>query len=97
MSSGLVLEQRRDPWESFRFWVAITVGVYAIRAAFVATWPGAIPGFVLGLLVLVALMLALRALLFPDRVTHWRESEAGFLADLRDDWSQWWHRRMGGR
>ena len=74
---GLAVEQRRDPWESFRLWVALTIGLYAVRAAYVATWPGAIPGFVLALMVLVALALALRALLFPGRVVPWREVEGG--------------------
>ena len=92
-----MVEQRRDPWEPFRLWVALTIGLYAIRAAFVFTWPGAIPGFVLALMVLVALALALRALLFPGRVVLWREVKEGFWAEIREDWGHWWRRRLGGR
>jgi len=92
-----VVEQRRDPWESFRLWVALTIGVYAIRAAFVVTWPGAIPGFVLVLMVLLALLLALRALLFPGRISPWRDGEGGFWSEMRQDWGHWWRRRLGGR
>ncbi|MCP9858367.1 MULTISPECIES: hypothetical protein [unclassified Cyanobium] len=82
------MEQRRDPWAPFRIWTALTIGVYALRATFAATWVGAIPGWVLLLLLLVALALAALALLFPGRVISWREGEpmgwwGRFLADRR--------------
>jgi hypothetical protein len=82
------VEQRRDPWAPFRIWTALTIGLYALRATFAATWVGAIPGWVLLLLLLVALVLATWALLFPGRVTPWREGEpmgwwGRFLADRR--------------
>ena len=62
--------------------------LYAVRATFAATWVGAIPGWVLLLLLLVALALAASALLFPGRVVPWREGEpmgwwARFQADRR--------------
>jgi hypothetical protein len=50
--------QPRDPWAPFRFWLALTLAVYALRAVFVVQGPGAIPGWVLLALVLVALALA---------------------------------------
>lgn len=82
------MEQRRDPWAPFRIWTALTIGVYAVRATFAATWVGAIPGWVLLLLLLVALLLATSALLFPGRVIPWREGDpmgwwARFQADRR--------------
>jgi hypothetical protein len=67
------VQRRRDPWAPFRIGIALTIGLYALRAALVTTPLGAIPGYVLLLLVLAALALALRALLWPGRVTFWRE------------------------
>jgi hypothetical protein len=90
------LRRRRDPWEPFRLWLALTIGLYAVRAGFAHTWPGAIPGWVLLAMVLVALALALRALLFPGRVEPYREGDTGWWNDLRDDWDLWWRRRGRG-
>ncbi len=67
------MQRRRDPWAPFRIWIALTIGLYALRAALVTTLLGAIPGFVLLLMVLVALLLAALALLRPGRVQRWRE------------------------
>ena len=50
--------RQRDPWEPFRLWLAFTIGLYAMRAFFAATWVGAIPGWVLLGMVLIALFLA---------------------------------------
>ena len=80
------MERRRDPWAPFRIWIALTIGLYALRAAFVTTPLGAIPGFVLLAMVLGALLLAARALLWPGRVTAWREGPA-----------PWWAGRHQGR
>ncbi|MEB3307855.1 MAG: hypothetical protein VKK98_06860 [Cyanobacteriota bacterium] len=85
-----------DPWEPFRLWLAFTVGVYAVRAYFAGRWPGAIPGWVLLTLVLVALALAGMALLFPGRVVPFRSGDGGWWNDLRDDGRLWWRRRRGG-
>jgi hypothetical protein len=85
--------RRRDPWEPFRLWLAFTIALYAVRASFAWTWPGAIPGWVLLVMVLVALLLALKALLFPGRVVPHRQGDGGWWADLRDDWRLWWRRR----
>ena len=89
------VQRQRDPWEPFRLWLALTIGVYAIRAFFAATWVGAIPGWVLLAMVLIALALASKALLFPGRVVAFREGDGGWWADLRDDWRLWWRRRKG--
>jgi hypothetical protein len=62
---------------------------------FVAQAPGAIPGWVLLALLLVALALAGKALLFPGRVQPFRQGDGGWLNDLRDDWQLWWKRRRG--
>jgi hypothetical protein len=67
------VQRRRDPWAPFRIWIALTIGLYALRAALVTTPLGAIPGYVLLLMVLVALALAALALLRPGRVQRWRE------------------------
>jgi hypothetical protein len=88
--------RQRDPWEPFRLWLAITIGLYAIRAGFAATWVGTIQGWVLLVMVLVALALASKALLFPGRVTPYRQGDAGWWSDLNDDWRLWWRRRRGG-
>ena len=80
------MERRRDPWAPFRIWIALTIGLYALRAAFVTTPLGAIPGFVVLAMVLGALVLAARALLWPGRVTPWREGPA-----------PWWAGRDQGR
>ncbi len=90
------MQRQRDPWEPFRLWLALTIGLYAVRASLAWTWPGAIPGWVLLALVLVALVLASRALLFPGRVVPYREGDGGWWADLRDDWRLWWRRRGRG-
>lgn len=87
--------QPRDPWEPFRFWLAFTLALYALRALFAAQWPGAIPGWVVLTLVLVALALASKALLFPGRVQPFRQGDGGWWNDLRDDWQLWWQRRRG--
>jgi hypothetical protein len=87
--------QPRDPWEPFRLWLALTLAVYAVRALFAAQWPGAIPGWVLLVMVLVALALASAAVLFPGRVVPWRQGDGGWWNDLRDDWQLWWRRRRG--
>ena len=58
------MQRQRDPWEPFRLWLALTIGLYAVRAFFAATWVGAIPGWVLLVMVLIALALAGKALLF---------------------------------
>ena len=71
------MQRRRDPWAPFRIWIALTIGVYALRAAFVTTPLGLIPGFVLLLMVLLALLLAALALLRPRRVQRWREERHG--------------------
>ena len=77
------MERRRDPWAPFRIWIALTIGLYALRAAFVTTPLGAIPGFVLLLMVLGALLLAARALLFPGRVVPFREGPPPWWAGRR--------------
>lgn len=89
------MPQQRDPWESFRLWLAFTLAVYAIRAIFAAKWPGGIPGWVLLGMVLVALALAGAAVLFPGRVVPWRHGDGSWWNDLRDDWQLWWIRRRG--
>ncbi|MEB3361048.1 MAG: hypothetical protein VKI42_02860 [Synechococcaceae cyanobacterium] len=89
------MERRRDPWAPFRLWVALTIGLFAVRAVSLATpftWPGAIPGWVLLMMVMVALLLALRALLWPGRVVFWREAEPGIWAEISHDWRRWWSR-----
>ena len=94
------MEQRRDPWAPFRIWVAFTIGLFAVRAVSLGTpliWLGAIPGWVLLLLVMIALLLAAKALLLPARVLPWREGEPGLWAEITDDWRHWWQRRTGGR
>lgn len=93
------MEQRRDPWAPFRLWVAFTIGLFAVRAVSLGTpmiWLGAIPGWVLLVFVMVALCLAARALLFPNRVVSWREGEPGLWADITDDWRHWRRRRGRG-
>jgi len=87
------VQRQRDPWEPFRLWLALTIGLYALRAFFAAAWPGAIPGWVLLVMVLIALVLASKALLFPGRVVPYREGDGGWWNDLRDDWRLWWQRR----
>ena len=96
------MDQRRDPWAPFRFWVALTIGLFALRAV-ALTSPlaplralGAIPGWVLLLLVLLSLLLAAAALLFPGRVEPWREGEPGLWAEITADWRHRWH-RLGSR
>jgi hypothetical protein len=77
------VQRRRDPWAPFRIGIALTIGLYALRAALVTTPLGAIPGYVLLLLVLAALALALQALLWPGRVVFWRETAPGRQAPGR--------------
>jgi len=91
------LARQHDPWEPFRFWLALSLAVYAIRAFFAAQWPGAIPGWVLLVLVLLNLLLAARALLFPARVIAFREGDGGWWNDFHEDWRLWWQRRQQGR
>jgi hypothetical protein len=92
------VERRRDPWAPFRIWIALTIGLYALRAAFVTTWLGAIPGFVLLLLLLVALVLAGVAVLLPGRVTPYRENETRWWSAIGEDGRHGWRRlRRGGR
>lgn len=89
------LNPRRDPWTPFRLWVALTIGLFAVRSVSLSTaflWPGAIPGWILLSMVLIALMLAAKALLFPGRVVAWRDGEPGFWAEITDDWRQRWQR-----
>ena len=90
------MNPRRDPWTPFRLWVALTIGLFAVRSVSLSTaflLPGAIPGWILLSMVLIALALAAKALLCPARVVAWREGEPGFLAEITDDWRQWWQRR----
>lgn len=90
------LNSRRDPWTPFRLWVALTIGLFAVRSLSLSTaflWPGAIPGWILLSMVLIALALAAKALLLPGRVVAWRDGEPGFWAEITDDWRQWWQRR----
>lgn len=92
----LALNSRRDPWTPFRLWVALTIGLFAVRSLSLSTaflWPGAIPGWILLSMVLIALALAAKALLFPGRVVGWRDGEPGFWAEITDDWRQWLQRR----
>lgn len=91
------LPRQHDPWEPFRLWLAFTLGLYVLRALFAAQWPGAIPGWILLLMVLVGLSLAAKVLLFPGRVVPYREGDGGWFNDLRDDWRLWWQRRQQGR
>ena len=56
------MQRRRDPWAPFRIWIALSIGLYALRAAFVTTPLGAIPGFVLLLMVATALAFQLPVL-----------------------------------
>ena len=91
------MPRRHDPWESFRLWLALTLAVYALRAYFVVYWPGAIPGWVLLVMVQITLVLAAKALLFPGRVLPYREGDGDWLNDLRDDWHLWWQRRRQER
>jgi len=89
------LNPRRDPWTPFRLWVALTIATFALRSVSLSTallWPGAIPGWILLTMVLIALVLAAKALLFPGRVLAWREGEPGIWAEIMDDWRQLWRR-----
>ena len=97
------MEQRRDPWAPFRFWVALTIALFAIRAVAVTApfvwvrWLGSIPGWVLLLMVLLTLVLAAAALLFPARTIPFRDGEPGLWQDMLEDWRHRWHRRGGAR
>lgn len=96
------MDQRRDPWAPFRFWVALTIGLFALRAVSLSSTLaplrrlGDIPGWVLLLMVLAALLLASAALLFPGRIEPWREGEPGLWAEISDDWRHRWRRLSGG-
>ena len=92
-----MIQRPRDPWEPFRLWLALTIGVYALRAFFADSWLGAIPGWVLLAMVLGGLALGAKAVLLPGRVIPFREGDHGLWADLLDDWRLWWRRRMGER
>jgi hypothetical protein len=73
----------------FRLWVALTIALFAVRSVSLVTafsWPGMIPGWVLLAMVLLALLLAARAVLLPGRVVPWREDEPGLWAEIRGDW-----------
>ncbi len=94
------MQHRRDPWAPFRIWVAFTIGLFAVRAVSLGTpltWLGAIPGWVLLLMVMVALLLATLALLRPGRVVPWREGEPGLWAEISADWRQRWRGRSRER
>ena len=97
------MEQRRDPWAPFRFWVALTIGLFALRAvSFTAPfqwvrWLASIPGWVLLLMVMVALLLATTALLFPARIVPYREGEASLWAEISEDWRHRWRRGTSRR
>lgn len=96
MELDQTLEPRRDPWTPFRLWVALTIGLFAVRSVSLSTafsWPGAIPGWILLTMVLIALALAAKALLFPGRMVAWREGDPGLWAEITDDWRQWRQRR----
>ena len=95
------MEQRRDPWAPFRLWVALTIGLFALRSVSITApfaWLrtlASIPGWVLLLMVMVALLLASTALLFPARIVPWREGESGLWGEISEDWR---HRlRRGSR
>lgn len=93
------MNQRRDPWAPFRLWVAFTIALFAVRSVSLGTpliWLGEIPGWVLLLMVMVALLLAAAAMLVPGRVVPWRDGEPGMWADITDDWRHW-RRRVIGR
>ena len=68
-----------------------------MRAHFVTTWMGAVPGYVLVAFALIAIGLAAKALLLPARIVPVRKGEAPWWVDLRDDWNHWWHRQLGRR
>ena len=97
------MEQRRDPWAPFRLWVALTIALFALRSVSITApfaWLRAlasIPGWVLLLLVMVALLLATIALLFPARIVPWREGEAGLWAEISEDWRHRWRRGSSRR
>lgn len=97
------MEQRRDPWAPFRFWVALTIGLFALRAVSITApfhwvrWLASIPGWVLLLMVMVALLLATTALLFPARVVPYREGEASLWAEISEDWRHRWRRGTSAR
>lgn len=97
------MEQRRDPWAPFRFWVALTIGLFALRAVSITApfaWLrllASIPGWVLLLMVMLALLLAAIALVFPARFVPWREGEAGLWAEISEDWRHRWRRGSSRR
>jgi RsiW-degrading membrane proteinase PrsW (M82 family) len=87
------VQRRRDPWAPFRIWTALTLALYALRASFATTFMGAIPGYVLVWMLLIAISLAVWALLFPGRVVPRREDDSGWWSDLREEWALWWRPR----
>lgn len=97
------MEQRRDPWAPFRLWVALTIGLFALRAVSITApyawlrWLASIPGWVLLLMVMVTLLLASSALLFPARIVPWRDTEAGLWAEISEDWRHRLRRGPGRR
>ncbi len=101
------MEQRRDPWAPFRLWVALTIGLFALRSVAITApfawlrWLASIPGWVLLLMVMLALLLAAGALLFPARIVPFREGEANLWAEISEDWRHRWRRSSsrgaGGR
>ena len=51
-----------------------------------------IPGWALLLMVVVVLLLAGKALLWPGRVVPWRDGEPGLWREITEDWRQRWGR-----
>lgn len=75
--------------------MALTIGLYAVRALFVTSWVGAIPGSILLWMLLVAIVIALMALVMPGRVRPFRQGEPGWWSELSEDWRHQWHRWSG--
>ena len=91
------LARQHDPWEPFRFWLSLTVFVYAVRSLWASQWPGGIPGWILLSMVLISLALAAKALLFPNRVVFYREGNGGWFNELRNHWRLCCQRRRQGQ
>ena len=91
------MQHRRDPWEPLRLWLALTVGIYAIRAFFAARWVGAIPGWILLYMVLIGIALATKALVFPGRVVPYRQGDGSWWNGIAEDWQLWWRRRRANK
>ncbi|MEB3199082.1 MAG: hypothetical protein VKK62_00980 [Synechococcaceae cyanobacterium] len=76
--------------------MALTIALFALRAVSLGTpliWLGQIPGWFLLVMVMVTIVLAARALLFPRRVVPWRDGEPGIWAEIHHDWRRLWNRR----